>query len=61
MRDRREYRQTDVQKKWHKEMGAPSKKEWQNEIFQKVTFFEMFPDSKQDIKKPWDLHSVLYK
>ena len=28
------------------------KKERQNKIFQKGTFFEMFPDSKQDIRKP---------
>ena len=38
------------------------KKEWQNVFFQKVTFFEkMGPDSKQDARKSWDLHSILYK
>ena len=37
------------------------KKEWQHEFFQKAHFLKICPDSKQDIRKSWDLHSVLYK
>ena len=39
------------------------KKEWQNEVFQKLTFFEMFPHSKQDIRTPrkkfWKISNIV--
>ena len=40
----------------------PFQKRMTKQIFpESHLFWKMFPGSKQDIRKPWDLHSVLYK